>query len=308
MQGDDEFLIKGVDGTTTITPFKIDMASGGDTTFTGNISLSSGKTVDGVDISSRDAVLTTAVADVAQNTSDLETNTDAITSNTTNIATNATNISSKQNTVTLTTTGTSGAATFNSGTGALNIPNYAGFTGIKCVQLGVTSTQVISSGGTVGSKSSYTIVDYDTALGGVTVATPYALGTAGKVQISANGIYKIDYTLCTTVSATANRTLAAGMLFKEDSNEEEEYALTGTKVLNYDRGTATSSGASTWGSVYQGSGSSSYILEITEIGSGGVTHMNIWVGFWIEGRASSASGITTVKDGCILNIMQIKPY
>jgi len=32
---------------------------------------------------------------------------------------------SKQNTITLTTTGTSGAATFNSGTGALNIPQYS---------------------------------------------------------------------------------------------------------------------------------------------------------------------------------------
>lgn len=35
------------------------------------------------------------------------------------------NVATKQNTVTLTTTGTSGAATFNSSTGALNIPNYA---------------------------------------------------------------------------------------------------------------------------------------------------------------------------------------
>ena len=307
MQGDDEFLIKGVDGTATITPFKIDMASGGDVTFSGNISISSGKTIDGVDISARDAVLTTAVADVAQNTTDLENNTDAITSNTTNIATNATNISSKQNSVTLTTEGTTGAATFNSGTGALNIPEYSGFAGLKFVQLGVTATQTISSGGNVGSKTSYTIVDFDTALGGVAVASPYAIGTGGKVEITANGTYIINYTLTTSVSSTANRTLAAGMLFKADDDTEEEYALTGTKVYNYDRGTETSSGGASWGSVFEGSGSSSYILVVDEIGTGSVTKMNIWVGMWIEGRASSASGITSVKDGCILSIMQIKP-
>ena len=37
-----------------------------------------------------------------------------------------TQLNGKQATVTLTTTGTSGAATFNSGTGALNIPQYSG--------------------------------------------------------------------------------------------------------------------------------------------------------------------------------------
>ena len=35
------------------------------------------------------------------------------------------NVATKQNTITLTTTGTTGASTFNSSTGALNIPNYA---------------------------------------------------------------------------------------------------------------------------------------------------------------------------------------
>lgn len=40
----------------------------------------------------------------------------------------ATKINTKQNNVTLTTTGTSGAATFNATTGALNIPQYAGTT------------------------------------------------------------------------------------------------------------------------------------------------------------------------------------
>lgn len=52
-------------------------------------------------------------------------------------------INSKQNLITLTTTGTSGAATFNQSTGALNIPNYANttYTGSTSIVLSGTSFQ-----------------------------------------------------------------------------------------------------------------------------------------------------------------------
>ena len=271
IQDDDEFLIKGEDGETTITALKLDMAANGDATFSGNIILSGSNTVDGVDIS-------------ALNTT----------------------VDGKQNTITLTTEGSSGAATFNSGTGALNIPQYSGgLSSIKSFQVGVSETQAISSGGNVGSKTSYTIINFDTAIGGVAAVSPFAIRSGGGIKIEENGNYMINFSIATTVSGTANRTLAGAMLYKEDSAGEID-SLTGTQIFNYDRGTETSSGAASWGSVYDGAGSGSYLLKVDEIGTSGITYMEIFVGFWIEGRASSSSGITSNKDGCVLNIMQLR--
>tara|TARA_R100000995_G_scaffold84337_2_gene62692 strand:- start:501 stop:3137 length:2637 start_codon:yes stop_codon:yes gene_type:complete len=212
-----------------------------------------------------------------------------------------TTVAGKQDTISLTTEGTSGAASFADNT--LNIPQYSGGGGIdiKALSVGTTTATVISSGGTVGSKSSYTLVNLNTALGGTSAAAPYTL-SSGYLRIAQNGTYMITFSLATTVSATANRVLAGGMLYKTVG--EEEYALTGTQVFNYDRGTETSSGASTWGSVFKGAGSGSYILKVTEI-TAELLYITINMGFWIEGRSSSASGITVEKDGTILTIMKI---
>jgi len=57
----------------------------------------------------------------------------------------------KQNLVTLTTTGTSGAATFNQGTGALNIPSYAGGS-----PAGSTMEIQYNNAGAFGASSSFT--------------------------------------------------------------------------------------------------------------------------------------------------------
>ncbi len=56
-------------------------------------------------------------------------------------STDYTTFNNKQHTVTLTTTGDNGAATFNSGTGALNIPNYSltGLGGVGLTDLGATA-------------------------------------------------------------------------------------------------------------------------------------------------------------------------
>ena len=274
--------------------------SSSDCDITGNIVVSG--TVDGVDIATRDAVITSNTNSISSNTTSIESNTSSIETNTGNISTNATAISGKQATITLTTEGTSGAATLGDGT--LNIPQYSGggSTSIKCISVGTTTNTVISSGGNVGSKEAYTTVALNTVIGGLTAATPFTVSSS-KVRISENGTYKIDYSLATTVSGSANRTLAGGMLFKTIG--EEEYSLVGTQVYNYDRGTATSSGASSWGTVYQGSGSSSCIIKITEIDGEEISYITIHMGFWIVGRASSSSGITLQKDGTILNIMKI---
>ena len=248
--------------------------------------------------------ISTNTTNITTNTGNVATNTENVATNTENIATNTTNISGKQATISLTTEGTSGAATFTDST--LNIPQYSGGSSsasLKSVSLGITDTQTISSGGSVGSKSSYTTIIFNTAIGGVAIASPFSVNTdTGIITISNNGTYMINFSLCTTVSSTANRTLAGGMLYKQIG--DEPYELTGTQVFNYDRGTQTSSGASTWGSIYEGSGSSSYILKVSEI-EGDITGITLWAGFWIDGRATSGSGITTVKDGTIINIVQI---
>ncbi len=56
-----------------------------------------------------------------------------------------TTFNNKQTEITLTTSGTSGAATFNPSTGALNIPNYATTGGVTSV---TATSPVVSSGGT----------------------------------------------------------------------------------------------------------------------------------------------------------------
>jgi len=63
-------------------------------------------------------------------------NTNTINTNTANITTNTSNIALKQNLVTLTTTSTSGVATFNQSTGTLNIPNYGGGSGSTNLNVG----------------------------------------------------------------------------------------------------------------------------------------------------------------------------
>ena len=175
---------------------------------------------------------------------------------------------------------------------------------MKSISCGANATQTISSGGTVGSKTSYTTINLTNALGGTSLTAPFSL-SSGKLRISQNGTYMINFSLATTVSATANRLLAGGMLFKQLQGDEEEYSLTGTQIFNYDRGTQTSSGGSTWGSIFKGSGGGSCILVVDNI-AGAATYMEVWLGMWIEGRSSSATGMTSDKDGTILNVVQIK--
>jgi hypothetical protein len=62
---------------------------------------------------------------VDANTAAIATNTSNIATNTSNIAANTTAITTKQNKLTLTTTGTSGAATLDTTTATLNIPQYS---------------------------------------------------------------------------------------------------------------------------------------------------------------------------------------
>ena len=145
------------------------------------------------------------------------------------------------------------------------------------------SAQVINSGGVTKTKSTLNLSTSQ-------ITAQSMAATASSIAFDTAGLYHIDFNFASTVSASPNRTLAAANL-EYSTNGTTWTAIQGSQVYNYDRGTATSSGASSWGFVYRGSGSCSLIFSIA-------TESYIRARFWIEGRASSSSGITTVTDGC----------
>jgi hypothetical protein len=153
-----------------------------------------------------------------------------------------------------------------------------------------TSTQSIASGGNVGVKSTLLLATSQVTASNITTSS------AGLTFANA-GLYQISFNFASKVSETANRTLAAANL--EYSTDGETWTeIVGSLVYNYDRGTATSGGASAWGFVYDGSASCSFIHNLA-------TSSIIRARFWIEGRASSASGITTIINGCRLSAHKI---
>ena len=152
------------------------------------------------------------------------------------------------------------------------------------------STQSIASGGNVGVKSTLLLATSQVTASNITTSS------AGLTFANA-GLYQISFNFASKVSGTANRTLAAANL--EYSTDGETWTeIVGSLVYNYDRGTATSGGASSWGFVYDGSASCSFIHNLA-------TSSIIRARFWIEGRASSASGITTIINGCRLSAHKI---
>lgn len=145
------------------------------------------------------------------------------------------------------------------------------------------SAQVINSGGVTKTKVTLNLSTSQITAVGIT-------STAASVAFDDAGLYHLDFNFASTVSASPNRTLAAANL-EYSTNGSTWTSIQGSQVYNYDRGTATSGGASSWGFVYRGSGSCSLIFSIA-------AESYIRARFWIEGRASSSSGITTVTDGC----------
>lgn len=115
--------------------------------------------------------------------------------------------------VTLTTTGTAGAATYNSTTGALNIPNYAPGTGtVTSVTAGAgLSGGAITTSGTIsmpsiGTAGSYSGVTTD-AQGRVTAGTNRSQAAASRAlnsafQVSATRDAIVSYSVQLTVTAS----------------------------------------------------------------------------------------------------------
>ena len=119
------------------------------------------------------------------------------------------NLATKQNTVSLTTTGTSGAATFNSSTGALNIPNYAGTVTSVAASvpsfLSVTGSPITSSG---TLAISYSGTALPIANGGTNLtALPTSVAASTFAAWDANGNLSADnFIPAFTSTATAGGT------------------------------------------------------------------------------------------------------
>lgn len=123
------------------------------------------------------------------------------------------NQSGARSSVSLTTTGTGGAATYNSSTGALNIPNYAPGTGtITSITAGTgLSGGVITTSGTislpsVGTSGSYSGVTTD-AQGRVSAGTTRSQASATRslntvFQVSATRDAQVQYAVQTTITAS----------------------------------------------------------------------------------------------------------
>ncbi len=173
---------------------------------------------------------------------------------------------------------------------------------IKSCSVSPSATQSISSGGSVGSISVYTAVDFDTH--NTTQGSPFSLAS-GDLNISTNGTYLINFSFATTINGGEYRMLAAFHLYKKLSTAASWSAIDGTLGYNYDRGNQTSGGSSSYGSVFEGSGSGSCIVVVSDLDTEDDETMQIRMGFWIDGRSSVTTGITTITDGIIMNVLQI---
>ena len=112
---------------------------------------------------------------------------------------NWTTFNNKQNAVSLTTTGTSGAATFNPTTGALNIPNYAS-SGSAYTVTSVSTTYTETA--TSGTK----IIKADTTGGVFSITLPTAVGNTATIIIK-----KTAGTPSLTVDGAGTETIDDGL-------------------------------------------------------------------------------------------------
>ena len=162
------------------------------------------------------------------------------------------------------------------------------------------SVQTISSGGTVGGITEYNDITLDVY--NITQVTPYTL-TDGVLHISMAGTYLINFSMASKPSGTNNRLLVGYALYTKLSTAASYSHVNGTLGYNYDRGTASGGGASTWGTIYEGSSSGNCIITIAELGESETQQVKI--GWWIDGRSTSASGAQTIVEGIILTAVKI---
>tara|TARA_R100000152_G_C6782155_1_gene218667 strand:+ start:2186 stop:5230 length:3045 start_codon:yes stop_codon:yes gene_type:complete len=151
---------------------------------------------------------------------------------------------------------------------------------------------------TVGSVSNFSQVPMVTA--NITAGSMFSV-SSGDIKIDAIGTYKIDFSLTTQVTGTANRMLVGGHLYKKLSTDGDFTAIPATQVYNYDRGIGASDAEKQY--IYEDSGSGSCIINIAALEE--ETYYLIRLGFWIDGRTNTATDAVTIIDGCVIDIVKI---
>lgn len=152
-----------------------------------------------------------------------------------------------------------------------------------------TSTQSIGSGGSVLSRTTLLLP------GNSIVAVNMSSNSNGnEITVDNTQTIEINLNFASIASTNPNRILAAAVVQKLNDSGERWEDIQGTEVYNYDRGVGQAS--SSYGYIYAGSGSSTVLEDIEQESS------KFRVQFWIEGRASTGTGITTVITGCRLSI------
>ena len=128
-------------------------------------------------------------------------------------------------------------------------------------------------------------------------AVGLSIASTGIVTIENSGDYMINLNFGTESYLTQNRILGAAEL-QYSADGEEWVAVDGSKIYTYNRGIATGEGASTWGTIYEGSGHSGVIQTVAD-------ESFIRVQFWVDGRSSSSTGMRTVLNSCRLSLHKL---
>ena len=194
--------------------------------------------------------------------------------------------------------GSSGSVTLNNSiTNNNQLTNGAGYITASGVPSGdkgsfyPTATQTISSGGTVLTRSTLLLP------GNTITAVGMSMNTAGdELSLGDSQDVEINLNFASIASASTNRILTAAVVQK-DTGSGEWVDIQGTEVYNYDRGVSNSN--TSYGYILAGSGGSTVFEDIRN------DTTKLRVQFWIVGRASTGTGMTTLISGCRLSVKGI---
>lgn len=210
-------------------------------------------------------------------------------------------ISGAPSALSLTTTGTSGPATYNSGTGVLNIPDYAVGGGGTILNSGVTT--IVSGDGSGGDPYIVEVVNSpyaDSALYADTSAyadtAKYALVAGNAVQLnSQNPSYYLDRTNHTGTQAISTVT---GLQTALDGKVDENSSITGaTKTkITYDAKGLVTSGADATTADIAASTDKNYVTDAQLVVIGNTSGTNTGDQTSVTGNAGSATTAAITDD------------
>jgi len=194
--------------------------------------------------------------------------------------------------------GSSGSVTLNNSiTNNNQLTNGAGYITASGVSSGdkgsfhPTATQTISSGGTVLTRSTLLLP------GNTITAVGMSMNAAGdELTLSDSQDVEINLNFASIASSSTNRILTAAVV-QIDTGSGEWVDIQGTEVYNYDRGVNNSN--TSYGYILAGSGGSTVFEDIRN------DTTKLRVQFWIVGRASTGTGMTTLSSGCRLSVKGI---